>query len=130
MQSTGDNRKRLATTLADSLYSATSVTSVIRLLTGSLLVRMTPSRSTRGQRTVKSEMPAEVKVGIWEAVDTPLGREFRRAHVNDGARRQWADVESIPPKRQYPRVVLIGESVARGALCEPHLNPASVLREH
>jgi hypothetical protein len=39
----------------------------------------------------------------------------------------WADKERLEPKRGKWRVVLIGESVARGYLYDPHYTPASVL---
>src|SRR5580692_8140366 len=51
------------------------------------------------------------RVGIWEARDTPGGREFVR--VPGANWRGWAQVDRIAPKHGR-RVVLLGESVARG----------------
>jgi hypothetical protein len=62
-------------------------------------------------------------VGIWEA--GPQGYE-RSAALRDEW-RLWADVQFIPPKRERKRVLLLGESVARGFLYDPDFNPAKTL---
>lgn len=62
-------------------------------------------------------------IGIWEA--GPQGYE-RSAALRDEW-RHWADVQSIPPKGERKRVLLLGESVARGFLYDPHFNPAKAL---
>jgi hypothetical protein len=74
-----------------------------------------PERNTSGVR--------QGFVGIWEA--GPQGYE-RSAALRDEW-RFWADVQSIPPKRERKRVLLLGESVARGFLYDPDFNPAKAL---
>lgn len=68
------------------------------------------------------------RVGVWDPVAAGDGhREFARSAACRGEWRFWADVERIPAKRG-PRVVLLGESVARGYLYDPALTPAAVLQ--
>ncbi len=62
-------------------------------------------------------------VGIWE--ESPEG--YRRAEVLRDQWRLWADVPLIPPKGERKRLLLLGESVARGFLYDPDFNPASAL---
>jgi hypothetical protein len=62
-------------------------------------------------------------VGIWEA--GPQGHE-RSAALRDEW-RLWADVQSIPPKGERKRLLLLGESVARGFSYDPDFNPAKAL---
>jgi hypothetical protein len=72
----------------------------------------------------KTAAAAPGTVGVWEA--GPQG------HHRSDARRDdwhfWADVQSIPPKGDRKRVVLLGESVARGFLYDPEFNPALALQ--
>jgi len=74
-----------------------------------------PERSTPGVR------PGFV--GIWEA--GPEGYERSAALREEW--RLWADVQSIPRKGERKRVLLLGESVARGFLYDPDFNPAQAL---
>lgn len=62
-------------------------------------------------------------VGIWET--GPQGYE-RSAALRDEW-RLWADVQSIPSKGERKRLLLLGESVARGFLYDPDFNPAKAL---
>ena len=41
----------------------------------------------------------------------------------------WANVQKIPPKGPRRRIVLVGESVARGFLYDPHFTPAEALQK-
>lgn len=64
------------------------------------------------------------RVGIWvEQEGGPRGRFERRS--TDPSR--WADLATIPPKGRAKRVVLLGESVARGLFYDPQYNCAGVL---
>lgn len=65
------------------------------------------------------------RIGIWEARDGAGGREWVR--VQNAVIRDWADVERIGPKRGR-RVVLLGESVARGMFYDPEHNVALALQ--
>lgn len=62
-------------------------------------------------------------VGIWEP--GPEGYERSAAQRKDW--HHWANVQVIPPKGKRKRILLLGESVARGFLYDPELNPAQVL---
>lgn len=62
-------------------------------------------------------------VGIWER--GPEG--FQRAEALRDEWRFWADVQLIPPKGERKRLLLLGESVARGFLYNPDFNPAKAL---
>jgi hypothetical protein len=72
--------------------------------------------------------PEKLRVGIWEAKDEASGRSFVRVDTGDPW-HLWANVQRIPPKGLAPRVVLIGESVARGHLYDPHFTPALALQK-
>ena len=63
------------------------------------------------------------RVGVWEG--GPEG--WQRAPALRHEWPFWAQVESIPPKGERRRVVLVGESAARGFLYDPELNPAQAL---
>jgi hypothetical protein len=68
------------------------------------------------------------RIGVWEprlAAGSVL--EFVRSRACAPEWRFWADVERIPPK-VGPRVVLLGESAARGYLYDPAVTPAAVLQ--
>ena len=73
------------------------------------------------------EQPDGNRVGIWKR-DRSLGADV---FVRDKDLRQdwhlWANKGRIPAKGSARRVVLLGESVARGYLYDPAYNPASVL---
>ncbi|QXV63881.1 hypothetical protein INP83_12280 [Mucilaginibacter sp. 21P] len=67
-------------------------------------------------------------VGIWKSEDINGQRRFVRESKNKIA-SLWASVPVIPPKSERKRVVLLGESVARGYLFDPHFNPALCLQQ-
>jgi hypothetical protein len=79
-----------------------------------------------GLLSLPERNPSSVRpnfVGIWEA--GPQGYE-RSVTLRDEW-RPWADVQLIPPKGERKRVLLLGESVARGFLYDPDFNPAKAL---
>jgi tetratricopeptide (TPR) repeat protein len=61
--------------------------------------------------------------GIWE----PGPQGYRRAESLRQEWHYWANVPTIPPKGERKRIVLVGESVARGFLYDPEFNPAQAL---
>jgi hypothetical protein len=78
-------------------------------------------------RPEPSSDPGSLRLGIWEPEAQPDGRvEFVRSGKYVDQWHFWADVERLPAKRG-PRVVLLGESVARGYLYDPLVTPARVL---
>lgn len=66
-------------------------------------------------------------VGIWRAQKLQKENVFVRSADFADEWALWANVQTIPPKR-LQRIVLLGESVARGYFYEPNFTPAHVLR--
>jgi hypothetical protein len=62
-------------------------------------------------------------IGIWE----PTAEGHERSPDRRHEWIYWAEVERIPPKGARKRVLLLGESVARGYFYDPELTPAQVL---
>jgi hypothetical protein len=67
------------------------------------------------------------RVGIWEFEDD--GRQFVRTYEARDEWHLWATVGRIGKKRAKRRIVLIGESVARGFFYDPSFTPAMVLEK-
>lgn len=68
-------------------------------------------------------------VGVWRAERGVGGVALRRrGDVPGSVLVDWADVRYVPGARQAQRVVLLGESAARGWPLDPGFNPASALR--
>jgi hypothetical protein len=72
-----------------------------------------------------------LQVGIWKRKSGRKSGAKQAPFIRLPDRRDewfyWADKESIEPKRCKWRVALLGESVARGFLYDPHFNAASAL---
>lgn len=68
------------------------------------------------------------RVGIWERTSAGGESRFTRAADTAAEWHLWANISAIEPKRSRYRVVLLGESVARGWLYQPHYTPARVLQ--
>lgn len=67
------------------------------------------------------------KFGVWENLDGEWVRDSKRYD----SWYFWADRNSIPKKRlETKRVVLLGESVARGYLFDPVINLAKIMESH
>jgi hypothetical protein len=66
-------------------------------------------------------------VALWHAERVPGGTELRRREVAGINPWHWADVDYVPPPHGARRVVLIGESVARGWAYDPMISPFMVL---
>lgn len=67
------------------------------------------------------------QVGVWRRKSRDKEAPFVRLPDRRDEWFYWADKERIEPKRRKWRIVLLGESVARGYLYDPHFNPASAL---
>lgn len=97
-----------------------------------LITQLSASRDGCGPVTEEPEEPAassgKLCVGIWEAQEESGGRSFVRIDSKEPW-HLWANVPKIPPKGLGRRVVLIGESVARGHLYDPHFTPALALQK-
>jgi hypothetical protein len=97
-----------------------------------LITQLSASQEEVGPLTEALKKPAnppgKLRVGIWEAKDEPTGRSFVR--VDTGERWHfWANVQKIPPKGPRRRVVLIGESAAKGYLYHPRFTAAQALQQ-
>ena len=66
-------------------------------------------------------------VGIWE--QEPGTGDFVRSRAHVDLWRFCADVDRIPRRGDRKRIVLLGESVARGFFYDPFYSPAGVLQE-
>lgn len=98
------------------------------------LFRLSLLQSKQLKTTVESSPSAsqstdiKTKIGIWEADSHGDNPAFIRDPNTDPLEAgMWAECERIPPKSNKTRIVLLGESVARGFFFEPHFSPASVM---
>lgn len=78
-----------------------------------------------GEHAAQEEPP---RVGIWQQRVQDGEVFFVRRQEDINQWRDWANVGRIESKRSRFRVVLIGESVARGFFYEPRFTPALVLQ--
>lgn len=83
------------------------------------------AEDTLGSMT--SQSTGRRSVGIWEE-EAGTG-DFIRSRTHIDLWRFCADVDRIPRKGARKRVVLLGESVARGFFFDPLYSPACVLQE-
>jgi hypothetical protein len=100
------------------------------LTMAALLGARTSSPSAAGEP--KSSLVSTDEIGIWcKRSDANGTRYVRRSNAGSAGRlafERWADTEVIPPKSTRRRVVLLGESVARGYFYDPIHTPAAVLQ--
>ena len=120
-----DNLVPLANRLAESLCSEAGLAAF------RLMVRLQNLNSKRESAKGKSGEPKSeagqvARIGIWERQTTNGKTSFVRTSDEQG-RHLWADVEELASSSEKQRVVLIGESVARGFFYDPHVTPASLL---
>ncbi len=73
------------------------------------------------------EWAGKLNVGIWRRASDARNAVFVRREDAAQDWNNWASKETIEPKRTRRRVVLVGESVARGFLYDPGFTPASAL---
>ncbi len=92
-----------------------------------LSLRSRRSQPSGSEDTKKSAGSGDKGIGVWDIVDTADGRALRRQNRTSGELRMWADVSEVPGKGTARRVVLVGESSARGFLLDPALTPCNAL---
>ena len=114
----------MADRLAQSFDSAEG-DRILRLITE---LSASPDGSSTEEPKKPADTPGKLRVGTWEAVQESGERSFVRVS-NGEPWHLWANVQKIPPKGLARRVVLIGESVARGHLYDPHFTPALALQK-
>jgi len=74
-------------------------------------------------------VPDPDHVGVWRLERSAAGVGLRRrADLAPPALVPWADVDHVPPAAGAQRVLLLGESTARGWILDPALSPALALR--
>jgi hypothetical protein len=84
--------------------------------------------SVKEEENARPELPARRgRAGIWEPIEEHGRLAFVRPENGDPW-GLWANVERIDPKDGRARVVLLGESVARGFLLDPQFNCALALQ--
>jgi len=76
-----------------------------------------------------SNRTAISRVGIWQRKPLVGKEAFVRDVSASHEWQDWANVGRIDPKRTRWRVVLVGESVARGYFYDPEYTPALVLQQ-
>jgi hypothetical protein len=69
-----------------------------------------------------------LSLGVWRRESPGKQMPFLRDPSKNDEWFYWGKQERIEPKRAQWRVVLLGESVARGYNYDPHFNPAGVLQ--
>jgi hypothetical protein len=71
----------------------------------------------------------QTQIGIWQRDQNDSNADFVRISPRScsGDLTMWANAERIKAKGPRKRVVLLGESVARGHFYDPHYTPAAVL---
>jgi hypothetical protein len=115
MRRPADELKNLADEAARQISAGGGATAarILRMLHGT----QTPPRPSDERHDAQ-------RVGIWErTADGAFVRDMKRVrewHL-------WANIGRIPAKGTVRRVVLLGESVARGYLYDPAYTPATVL---
>ncbi len=126
-----ESQKMQANRLASSLIEFEHPGRLLALMERlGFLARATKPRGgeASGPVTDDREENQEGLVGIWAPRSEPGGMAYLRA-VDGLAADPWAPVERIPPKGSRNRIILIGESVARGFFHDPYYNPAQALRD-
>lgn len=71
--------------------------------------------------------PSVERVGIWERKAGESEPVFIRSKAKAEDWHLWANLGRINPKGQRRRILLLGESVARGYLYDPQFTPAKAL---
>lgn len=79
------------------------------------------------RRETSDGPPSPLRVGIWEGKEKNGRTYFTRRMDKSGEWNLWANVGRIDPKGARRRVVLVGESVARGYLYDPQFTVAKAL---
>jgi hypothetical protein len=116
----GDALGALTRRLAELLASEDGTLVLARLQSLALAARLTGAS--------RRPVGIDTRIGVWTPRLSAEGTlELVRSADCVPDWRFWADVERIPPKARR-RVVLLGESAARGYLFDPAVTPAAVLR--
>jgi len=126
MKNRQDLLKSFANRTAEELLGSES-RRVMRSLRLAGLLRAEPPAAPAKSSSYRATQ-AE-RVGIWERKKGAGSQAFVRRMEMMPDWNLWASVSAIEPRRARQRVVLLGESVARGYLYDPQFTPAMVLEK-
>lgn len=107
------------------LFDSKDGVGILRLITK---LSAQPGGFPPGYLKEPANTSGKVRVGIWEATDEAGGRTFVRTNTGDPW-HLWANVQKIPAKGPRRRIVLLGESAARGYLYSPRFSPSQALQQ-
>jgi hypothetical protein len=107
------------------LFDSNEGERILRLITQ---LSASPDGASTEELKKPADTPGKVSVGIWEARNEAGGRSFVRANTGEPW-HLWANVQKILPKGPRRRIVLLGESAARGYLYSPRFTPAQALQQ-
>lgn len=125
MQSLPESLKSFANRIAQAAVPANAI-QMVRLLRVSGFFGGPANPAANTPSAVSAS--AVQDVGIWEPKVANGRVTFVRRMEAMAEWTYWADVARIEPKGEKLRVLLIGESVARGYLYDPVFNPALALQ--
>jgi hypothetical protein len=95
------------------------------------LVQQMPAASiaTPKADTGEQQFPGVDLIGIWARDKNDIAAPYKRLETCRSEWRLWADNEEIPARSSGRRIVLLGESAARGYFYDPVFAPATVLQK-
>lgn len=119
--SLNESKKHLAALLAEKVYSEGN--DFAKLLSSTGLV----STEFAELAAPSIKTPNKDLIGVWKK--DPKTGDFVRDVEQSADWNYWAQLPVLKTRKTRKRVVLIGESVARGMLCDPAYTPAQVLSQ-
>ncbi|MCW8092496.1 hypothetical protein [Alteromonas sp. ASW11-130] len=117
--SSNESKKRLAAELADKVYSEGNDFAQLLAFTG-LLNTENKDASLSSVDSLNKDL-----IGVWKK--QPETGSFVRDMAQSADWNYWAQQPVLNMEKAGKRVVLVGESVARGMLYDPSYTPAQVL---
>jgi hypothetical protein len=122
-----ESMKSVATELASLLTGGSTDYSKMEGLL-SMLAFKSNSKTNTLPWQVKRHPKFLTSIGIWQPIEVNKEIIYRRDPRTAAEWHYWANAHEIKPKGNKKRVLLLGESAARGFLYDPVYNIASELR--
>ncbi|MBL0743071.1 hypothetical protein [Chryseolinea lacunae] len=120
------SKKIIAAELANLIFTESNDSTTKQKLIEQLKLNLVDEEQ-QSTSWFRDEQEQSTTVGIWK----PEIRNGDTYYVRDSRRNAewayWAQIHEIPPKSSKKRVLMLGESVARGYLYDPYYYPAQVL---
>ncbi len=126
-QRPADELKTVSNELVSLLRDDTSPKEYMAALMHQLGLPLSTTNPTQPWLPNRSFDTNSATVGIWNRVSTTQGSYFERTIDRHLEWCYWADNNRIMPKKGRKRVVLLGESVARGYFFDPQYSIAMAL---